>query len=307
MRGRDAPAWGEAAVPGPRQQVEYIVRSADDTLQFFVHPNRTATSRRAAWRAAVAEVRANVPVPNVPGAVDLYPNDQLVLVAHGLNRSTRPVFQSYFAYNPRLVGLNEAYLRGEHRPRTLFVDISPIDGRWPASEDAPSLLEILARYRLEDDTGQYLIFSRAVVGSVRLHPAGAVASRLGAHVAVPRPTRGPVWASFDVGQSLVGRIEEFLFKQPTLAITATLADGRVVRHRLVPGLAETGFIISPYVGDRGDFAELARGTWRTALASNRVVSIQVDVAGGAVYGYTGRLDVSFMRAEFKPPIARSRR
>ena len=83
------------------------------------------------------------PASAIRGRVDLYPNDQLVLVANGLNRSARPVFQSYFAYTPRLIALNEAHLRGELRPRTVFVDIAPIDGHWPTSEDAPSLLSIL--------------------------------------------------------------------------------------------------------------------------------------------------------------------
>ena len=91
-------------------------------------------------------------LPHIPGRVDLYPNDQLVLVANGLNRSSRPVFQSYFAYTPRLIALNETHLQGGQRPRTVFVDIAPIDGHWPTSEDAPSLISILSDYDLRQRT-----------------------------------------------------------------------------------------------------------------------------------------------------------
>ncbi len=141
-------AWGLAAVPGPAQHVADIVRSSDETLAFFVRPGRAEASRRVGWSTALAEIRRNVPLPPVTGTADLYPDDQLVLVANGLRRLSRPVFQSYSAYTPRLIALNEGQLARDDRPRTIFVDLAPIDGRWPSSEDGPNLMTILSDYRL---------------------------------------------------------------------------------------------------------------------------------------------------------------
>ena len=118
-----------------------------------MRPGRVAGSRRVAWSAALAEVRKKIPLPHIPGTADLYPDDQLVLVANGARRFSRPVFQSYSAYTPRLIALNETHLQGAHRPRTIFVDLAPIDGRWPMSEDGPNLMTILSDYGLRPADG----------------------------------------------------------------------------------------------------------------------------------------------------------
>ena len=155
-------AWGLAAVPGPAQHVADIVRSSDETLAFFVRPGRAEALRRVGWSTALAEVHRNVPLPPVTGTADLYPDDQLVLVANGLRRVSRPVFQSYSAYTPRLIALNEGQLAGDDRPRTIFVALAPIDGRWPSSEDmVRNLMTILSDYRLQARTHSYLVFRDA--------------------------------------------------------------------------------------------------------------------------------------------------
>ena len=100
-------AWWVAAVPGPAQHVADIIRSSDETLAFFVRPGRAEASRRVGWSSALAEVRRKIPLPSVTGTADLYPDDQLVIVANGARRLSRPVFQSYSAYTPRLIALND--------------------------------------------------------------------------------------------------------------------------------------------------------------------------------------------------------
>ncbi|HET8786055.1 MAG TPA: hypothetical protein VFM38_10495, partial [Candidatus Limnocylindrales bacterium] len=193
-----AVAWGLAAVPGPGRHVVDLVRSSDETLEFFVRPGRAQASRRIGWTTAIAEIRRKVPLPRVAGAADLYPDDQLVLVANGIRRFSRPVFQSYSAYTPRLIGLNEAHLQRADRPRTIFVDLEPIDGRWPTSEDGPNLMTILSDYRLDERTGSYLVFRDDRRRGYRLEPVRTVHVRLGESVVVPSLAGGPVWVTMDV-------------------------------------------------------------------------------------------------------------
>jgi hypothetical protein len=287
--------WAVAPVPGPFHHVATLVRSADDTLLFFVRPERVGASRRVAWTTALAEIRENVPLPRVRGRVDLYPNDQLVLVANGLNRSSRPVFQSYFAYTPRLIAFNEAYLRGEQRPRAVFVDIAPIDGHWPTSEDAPSLISILSDYRLRSRAGPYLLFERALRVGYKLVPMGKVRSRMGEWIRVPATDGGPIWVAITVRRTALGRLEELAFRPAALLIDARLAGGQRVHHRLVPAVAKDGFLLSPYLPNRKAFAGMTTPTWARSLAGNAVDTIRLRAVHDRFRGYSKEIEVSFAR------------
>ncbi|HVH41399.1 MAG TPA: hypothetical protein VM925_03620 [Labilithrix sp.] len=288
-------AWGLAAVPGPAQHVADIVRSSDETLTFFVRPGRAEASRRVGWSTALAEIRRKVPLPPVTGTADLYPDDQIVLVANGLRRLSRPVFQSYSAYTPRLIALNEGQLARDDRPRTIFVALAPIDGRWPSSEDGPNLMTILSDYRLEARTRSYLVFRDARQRGYRLEHLRTVHARLGEAIAVPALASGPVWVSMDVHRTLLGRVEELAFRPAMLLLEARLAGGRRVQHRLVPGVAVDGFLLSPYLADGDALAAMTTADWRPRLAESAVRTITLRAHRDRLHGYARDVAVTFSR------------
>jgi hypothetical protein len=290
-----AVAWGLAAVPGPGRHLIDLVRSSDETLEFFVRPGRAEASRRVGWSSALAEIRRDVPLPRVSGAADLYPDDQLVLVANGLTRFSRPVFQSYSAYTPRLIGLNEAHLRRGDRPRTIFVDLDPIDGRWPTSEDGPNLMTILSDYRLDERTGSYLVFRDDRRRGYRLESVRTVHARLGQSIVVPSLADGPLWVSMDVHRTMLGRLEELAFRPAVLFLEARLADGRQVQHRLVPGVTADGFLLSPYLADRNGLAAMTSADWRQRLSGSAVRTITLRPHRDHFHGYAKDVDVTFSR------------
>jgi len=287
--------WGLADVPGPVQHVVDVVQSSDDTLSFFTKPHEAAGTRHDGWSSALAEVRRTVPLPHVTGTTDLYPDDQLVLVANGLMRFSRPVFQSYSAYTPRLIALNEAHLRRPDRPRTIFVDLAPIDGRWPTSEDGPNLMTVLSDYRLDRRTRSYLVFEDERRRGYRLEPLRTVHARLGQSIAVPALASGPVWVSIDVHRTVLGRLEELAFRPAVLLLEARLAGGRRVHHRLVPGVAADGFLLSPYLADRDGLAAMTTPDWRRQLAGAAVRTIALRAHRDHLHGYARDVDVTFSR------------
>ena len=118
---------------------------------------------------------------------------------------------------------------------------------------------------------------------------------------MPAPDAGPVWVELEAPRSLVGRLEELVFKPAPLLIEATLADGRTVQHRLVPGHGRTGFVLSPYIADRAAFAKLASPSWRTTLAGDRVTSIRVTAVDDDLGGYSGDVSGSFSSALYRSP------
>jgi hypothetical protein len=205
------------------------------------------------------------------------------------------VFQSYSAYTPRLIGLNEAHLRRADRPRTIFVDLEPVDDRWPTSEDGPNLMTILSDYRLDERAGSYLVFRDARRRGYRLGPVRTIHARLGQSIVVPSLADGPVWVSMDVYRTVLGRFEELAFRPAVLFLDARLADGRHVQHRLVPGVTADGFLLSPYLADRNGLAAMTMADWRQQLAGSAVRTITLRAHRDRFHGYAKDFDVTFSR------------
>jgi hypothetical protein len=68
-----------------------------------------------------------------------------------------------------------------------------------------------------------------------------------------------LWAAIDVELSLTGRLLKLLYKTPILSLEVFGEEGSLGSFRLVPGMARAGFLLSPFVGDRFDFAAISAG------------------------------------------------
>src|SRR6185436_11171152 len=103
---------------------------------------------------ALAAIRAAVPLPSVPGTVDMIANEQSAVLAHALQYHPRPMFQDYGAYTPWLVELNRAHYRSPEAAEYLLFNPTPIDNRYPLLEQGTTINELLTRYdplRLDQD------------------------------------------------------------------------------------------------------------------------------------------------------------
>ena len=224
------------------------------------------------------------PSLHVEGTADLYPDDQLVLVANGLRRFSRPIFQSYSAYTPRLIALNEGHLRRADRPRTIFVDLAPIDGRWPSSEDGPNLVTILSDYRLAGRTSPSTSYSSRSggpgIGPSTAHRAFSILSH--------RRSGDRVWsdlASIDVRRTLLGKLEELAFRPARLFLDQGSPRVGASGTGSFRASGRIGFLLSPYLADRGALAAMATPEWRRVLAGCAVRSITVRAHRDRLHGY----------------------
>lgn len=230
----------------------------------------------------LAAVRQRMSLPPVEGEIDAYPWNQLVLFAHGLAYRPRPVTQSYSTYTPELAELNAAYLRsGESAPNVLF-EIAPTDGRLPALEDGRAWPELLARYDYAASDGTRLLLKRAPVPRVfETMPVGDATLAFGDTVSVPAPDGGLLWARVDVEQTALGKLVSALWKLPQIELTVSLRGGEQHVFRLVPGMARSGFVLSPLVQDIKTFALLRATEGIRAVAAKDVIGMTFTVAGEA--------------------------
>lgn len=230
------------------------------------------------YEAALAAIRAKARMPVLPGSSDVYPVDVAQLVASGNTWSPRPVFQSYFAYGPRLAAQNAAHLAGPHAPRNVFFAIAPIDNRLPALEDGASWPALLTRYAPRRISGHYAVLERrSKAPPMRLGTAGGGTGQLGEPVKLAAQSGVPVFATFDVRPSPLGRALSLAFKPPELEVTLWLSGGGAARYRFIAGMAKSPFLLSPQVFSAEQFVLLYGPP---GLSGDRTVrAFRIDVVG----------------------------
>ena len=224
----------------------------------------------------LAEVQARYPLPRLQGGTDVYPWNQAALFANGLQYDPRPVFHSYSVYAPMLAELNAAHLRGADAPDNILFDLDPINEHFPSMEDGLSWLELLTRYDVQAVTGQFIILKHvARPRTCHLTPLADIPVRFGEPVTVAA-NPGLVWAEWDIDRTLWGSIVTILYKPPALQLSVSLQDGRQLSFQLVPGMARSGFLLSPLIRDKSAYRLLnSPGGWHN-LVGCQIESLTVS-------------------------------
>jgi hypothetical protein len=260
-----------------------------------------AGNLRAGYDAYLAGIRDSSPLPPIQGQVDTYPGNASALLAWGFTYRPRPVMQSLVAYTPELAELNAAFLRSVRAPANIVFQIAPVDEHFPSLEDGRSWPELLTRYDIREVQWPFVLLKRSAAPRPwRLEPLADMPMRFGEVVDVPPATNGPVWASIEIDQTLVGRIASALYKPPILWLSVLTRGGGRLRYRLVPGMARSGFLLSPVVRDAVAFGELAADGGRLDLADQQAdsLSLTADTGSGSTACYRPTVRLHLYRLEY---------
>ncbi|HXI71188.1 MAG TPA: hypothetical protein VNN22_12600 [Verrucomicrobiae bacterium] len=250
----------------------------------------------------MARAKKDFPLPSIQGGADIYSYEQNVLFANGWTYRPRPVMQSYCAYTPELARLNAAHLRTARAAENILFAIQPLDHRFPALDDGCSWPELMTRYDIKNVLGspeKYLLLSRAVLPrEYQLKPLAENSAHFGESVAVPAATNGSIWVEMDVDKTSLGTLASTIYKPPQLMLAVSLKDARELRFSLVPGMARSGFLLSPLIENIRSFAALAAGKWQS-LTNLEITSmtISADTKSGATDYYQSPVRIRFYQLE----------
>jgi hypothetical protein len=232
------------------------------------------------------QIKSSVPLANVHGTVDLYPTELSAIFANGLHWSGRPIIQSYVEYSPALNAQNVAHLRSNRAPQTVFFTLSAIDNRLPSFDDSGSLLELLSGYKIVNYHPPYIQMEKYSTSSMAgLTPSEARTLHAKFQQVIDIGSTDPVWVSLNVEPNRLGQLVASAFKLPRLGITLFLDDGRIINHRFIATIGQTGFILSPYLSSTEDIIFLAAGI----QAVPRVKSFKITTNGA--WGWLDGFDV----------------
>ncbi len=200
-------------------------------------------------------------VPDLPiaraivgkASVDVINYSQWAALTNNLNYRPRPVIQGYTAYTPNLQDLNLSFYRSEKRPQYLLFTMETIDDRFPALDDAPLLPFILSNYTLVAKEGDFLVMkeSQIIADNVKQTLIHKQTIAFGESLNLPVCNNALLIMQVEVKTTLLGRVIKFLFQSPVLTLN-TKTNGKMVKYRFIPAMAESGFIISPLLLTNSD-------------------------------------------------------
>jgi hypothetical protein len=225
-------------------------------------PFITNTALEDQYQQRLTIIDKDNPLPTLGGTSDIYEHQQAFLIASHKTWNPRPIFQSYSAYTPKLARLNQAHLLSEHAPDHLFFNVEPIDNRYPTLNDGLSWPVLLQQYQPSIiQTKDFLILDRASSAKPFAAPATIHehSAQLNEQIAVPNINK-PVFVELLIEPSFFGKIATTLYKTSDLLIEVALDNGEIKQHRIIANMTKTGFVISPYVASRDDFAKLYLST-----------------------------------------------
>jgi len=227
------------------------------------HEKTAREVKAAALPAVQSEVGA--------APVDSFNFDQGTLLLNGLNYRPRPTIQAYTAYLPSLQQLSLDWLRSTKGADFILWRTSSVDGRFAPQDEALlwAVLPELFECRLEE-RGFALLKRRPVPRVVTGERCEVLQRRVSLGETIPVDASGRLWLQIAASPSWLGRLRALLYKPAQLELIIADSCGRELRHRLLPKVAESGFLISPVVETQADFLAYMRGEGGAEVRSVRV-------------------------------------
>jgi hypothetical protein len=233
---------------------------------------------RSAWKASFEAAASTAQLPEIRRAagnhtIDIFNYDQSVAFLNGLNYTPRPIFQSYSVYTPVLMARNLRFYQSNRAPDYVLWKTISIDWRFPTTDDATLLPELLRGYEPVLEEKEYLLLKKkASLPPRRLERQLLLAQSLalGEEAAIPAFTGQAIWFQADLPLSKIGRLRAFLYKPPIINLEVTDQSGRQTSWRLLPRITEDGFLLEPFLETQADFTAFMHGHSRQWLRSLRL-------------------------------------
>jgi hypothetical protein len=250
-----------------------------------------ADARRQQYEKELLALRAEHPLKQVNGTADLLPFDTYLLLAHPVEVRSRPIFQSYSVYTPKLAHENADFFTSPEAPAYVFLDPDTMDRRFNSLNDNLTWLSLLSNYEPADVSGTYLILRKATT-SMPVTKELVLEKTLSWNesLAMPSLPGDLLWAEIEVRPTLIGRLMTTLYRPGAVTLFASPIS-KEDPFLLVPGIAQTGFLLSPFVKDARSFAALYAGGPLEAP----VTSISLRTSGMGKYTFSSKLSVRIFR------------
>jgi hypothetical protein len=235
-----------------------LVRNVGSLLRPFSY----LRSGSEAWRQE--QSRSQLPKSRAligRATVDVFGQNQMFAIFNDFNYQPRPVFQSYSAYNQRLMELNGRFYNSAGTPEFVLFNLNAIDGRFPALEDAQALRTLLLNYRLAGEEGDLLLLRHKQAPPPQLALAGEGDVSAGEAIRPADYGDSNLWLEIDLKPSLPGAVRQTLYKPPAVWLEVRNGNEKlpVINYTAPACMLAAGFLASPGLFDNRDVVNFLEG------------------------------------------------
>ncbi len=265
---------------------------------FLVAPERWLTDLQSAQTRTKALLASNSGLQKYQGTIDVIPSNQSLAIAAGANYHPRPTIQEYTTYNSPLISRNRDFYQSEKAPDYIVFAPGSIDNRHPASAEGSLWPLFFTRYEPVDERPQGLILAKRTNPIDKLESETvSVEAGIAQEVTVPQ-SDGPLMMAVHIRPRLLGKIVNIMYRPPGTQLTVSYDDGATTSYRLIPEMAEAGFLLSPLVNTTSDYVLVSAGrTDFPALRHARSIKITMGLGGQLAYDDKIRIDFTQLNAE----------
>lgn len=205
------------------------------------------------------------------------------LVYNRFNYIPTPSTISFAAWNKAALQRNaEFFINAKTRTKYVIFSAHTIDNRFVPQDDSLAKLELLNRYDpLLYENDNVLLSLNESLNNYDLLKLGQISSGIGHWIEVP-PSDDPIWLAIEFDQSIMSRIGALLYKPAAYTFEYKTSDGQVHKQRLLPRIAQVGFLVAPLISTSTEFVavkaklEYQRYLQGKSNALSRVVSFRIS-------------------------------
>ncbi len=188
--------------------------------------------------------------------VDIFSWEQSLIFLNGFNWHPRPVFQSYTVYTKKLIEINKTFFFTQP-PEFVILKLQAIDFQFPLANDAESYKILLQNYEPVLQEKGYLLLKHHPNLLPSDEPKTLLQQQIyeGEWLDISQFSQQTFSLSLDMPKSPLGKLYIFLYRLPEIFLETRTTDNTVLRHRLIPRMAETGFVYNPLILTQKDFED----------------------------------------------------
>ena len=176
------------------------------------------------------------------------------MVYNNFNYIPTPSTISFAAWNKAaLVNDFNFFAHAESRPKYVIFSAMTIDNRFSPQDDSLAKLELLNSYDpILTEKDNLLLIKKEAPMHYSFSKLSKQNVRVGDWVVVPE-SNDPIWLMINFDKSIVSRIGGIVYKPAEYLFEYKTNEGQEHREKLIPKIAETGFLINPIISTNKEF------------------------------------------------------
>lgn len=194
--------------------------------------------------------------------VDIFSWEQTVIFLNDFNWHPRPVFQSYKAYTKKLIEINKQFFLTSP-PDFVILKLQAIDFQFPLANDADSYKFLLQEYQPVLEEKDYLLLKHVKTLPVDGLDKNQILLQKditeGEWLDISKFAHQSVLLTLKLPKSWLGKVWTLLYRLPEVYLETKTTEGIILKHRLIPRMAETGFVYNPLILSQTDFKSWYNG------------------------------------------------